>query len=205
MHHPTPNAAPSGGASAVVLAAGADDESRALLTSALGDATVVELALANARALLPADRIVVVAQGDTEIRALLGDDLTYVEQDARLGTGHALTCARAAIPATGPRSRRSTTRSASSRASTRYQGERAIFSHPNAWPIIVEVMLGCRLDHGRRCRPGPDGSDPGRSGRLGRQGRGRPRLTFHRRPARRPAGARRTGRRWNVSRGRPRP
>ena len=100
MHQPTPNAAPSGGASAVVLAAGADDESRALLTSTLGDATVVELALANVRAVLPADRIVVVvAQGDVEIRALLGDDLTYVEQDAPLGTGHALTCARAAIPA----------------------------------------------------------------------------------------------------------
>ena len=47
MHQPTPNAAPSRGASALVLAAGADDESCALLTSTLGDATVVELALAK--------------------------------------------------------------------------------------------------------------------------------------------------------------
>ncbi|QIK83747.1 NTP transferase domain-containing protein [Sanguibacter sp. HDW7] len=100
MHKPTPHAAPTGSAAAVVLAAGADAESRALLTSTLGDATVVQLALANVRAVLPADRIVVVvAEGDTEIRALLGDDLTYVEQDAPLGTGHALTCARNAIPA----------------------------------------------------------------------------------------------------------
>ena len=100
MHQPTTHAAPTGSAAAVVLAAGADPASRALLTSSLGDATVVQLALANVRALLPAERIVVVvAAGDTEIPALLGDDLTYVEQDAPLGTGHALACARDAIPA----------------------------------------------------------------------------------------------------------
>ncbi|MGP7961500.1 NTP transferase domain-containing protein [Sanguibacter sp. A247] len=100
MHKPTPNAAQSGGATAVVLAAGADAPSRALLTSTLGDSTVVQLALANVRALLPAHRIVVViAPGDTEIPRLLGDDLTYVEQDTPRGTGHALASARRALPA----------------------------------------------------------------------------------------------------------
>lgn len=32
------------------------------------------------------------------MRDLLGEDLTYVEQDEPLGTGHAVLCARDAIP-----------------------------------------------------------------------------------------------------------
>ena len=75
---------------AVVLAAGGDETSRALLTQPLGDSTVVQLALANVRAVVPADRIVVVVgKGDTAVRGLLGTDLTYVEQAAPLGTGDA--------------------------------------------------------------------------------------------------------------------
>ena len=85
---------------AVVLAAGQDDETRDLLTRPLGDATVVQLAVAGVRTLVAADRIVVVvAPGDTRVRALLGDDLTYVEQARPLGTGDAVAAARSAIGA----------------------------------------------------------------------------------------------------------
>ncbi|WP_062076391.1 NTP transferase domain-containing protein [Demequina globuliformis] len=85
---------------AVVLAAGADDASRALLSESLGDATVAELALANVRAVVPASHIVVVtAPGDTAIREHLGADLTYVEQTEPLGTGDAVLAARDALPA----------------------------------------------------------------------------------------------------------
>lgn len=80
---------------AVVLAAGADDASRALLTSPLGETNVAAAALATVRAVVPAERItVVVAAGDTAVRAALGDDLTYVEQAPALGTGHAVAAAR---------------------------------------------------------------------------------------------------------------
>ena len=83
---------------AVVLAAGQDDASRDLLTRPLGDSTVAQVALANVRALVPAERIVVVvAPGDDSLRTLLGDDLTYVEQAERLGTGDAVLAARDAI------------------------------------------------------------------------------------------------------------
>jgi len=85
---------------AVVLAAGADDASRALLSETLGDSTVAQLALANVRACVPASHIVVVtAPGDTAMRELLGADLTYVEQSSAIGTGNAVLAARDAIPA----------------------------------------------------------------------------------------------------------
>ncbi|WP_435299141.1 NTP transferase domain-containing protein [Timonella sp. A28] len=85
---------------AVVLAAGADATSRNLLTSPLGDSTVAEVALRNVRAVFPPSRIVVVtAPGDSRVRELLGDDLTYVEQHESRGTGHAVAAARDAIPA----------------------------------------------------------------------------------------------------------
>lgn len=84
---------------AVVLAAGSDPESRGLLTSVLSDSTVAELALQNVRAVVPAERIVVVvAPGDTRIKELLGDDLTYVEQPKPLGTGNAVSVARKHVP-----------------------------------------------------------------------------------------------------------
>ncbi len=88
---------------AVVLAAGHDDASRALLTSPLGESTVVELAVANVRAVVPANRIVVVvAPGETTIPALLGADLTYVEQHGAPGTGAAVLAARAPVRALYP-------------------------------------------------------------------------------------------------------
>lgn len=84
---------------AVVLAAGADDTSRRLLSSELGDSTVVELAVQNVRTLFRPERIIVVtAPGDATIPGLLGDDLTYVEQPEALGTGNAVAVARGAVP-----------------------------------------------------------------------------------------------------------
>lgn len=75
---------------AVVLAAGADPESRALLTRALGDSTVVQLAVENVRAVVdPARIVVVVSRDDTTIRELLGSEVTYAVQDAPVGTGGA--------------------------------------------------------------------------------------------------------------------
>ena len=49
-----------GSRSAVVLAAGSDPASRALLTQPLGDSTVVQLAVDNVRTVVDANRIVVV-------------------------------------------------------------------------------------------------------------------------------------------------
>ncbi|MGN8244650.1 NTP transferase domain-containing protein [Cellulomonas soli] len=87
-----------GSRAAVVLAAGHDEASRELLTRPLGDATVVELAVATVRRVVPADRIVVViAPGDDRLPALLGDDLTYVEQPEPLGTGDAARTAAEAV------------------------------------------------------------------------------------------------------------
>lgn len=95
-----PSARRSSTRAAIVLAAGQDAASRDLLTRPLGDSTVAQVALANVRELVPAGRIVVVvAPGDDHLRDLLGDDLTYVEQAQRLGTGDA---ARAARDAIGP-------------------------------------------------------------------------------------------------------
>ncbi len=79
-----------GSRSAVVLAAGSDPASRALLTQPLGDSTVVQLAVDNVRTVVEANRIVVVvARHDTVIRDLLGQELTYVLQDEPVGTGGA--------------------------------------------------------------------------------------------------------------------
>ncbi len=75
---------------AVVLAAGADAESRALLTQPLGDSTVVQQSVDNVRTVVDADRIVVVvARDDDSIRDLVGADVSYVVQDEALGTGDA--------------------------------------------------------------------------------------------------------------------
>lgn len=85
---------------AVVLAAGGDESSRELLHARLSDATVAELAVANVREVVPADHIVVVvAEGDDDLKSRLGADLKYVEQGERLGTGHAVATAAKEIPA----------------------------------------------------------------------------------------------------------
>ena len=89
---------------AIVLAAGHDDESRALLTRPLGDATVVQHALANLAGVVdPARTVVVVAAGDTGVRELIGENYRIVEQSQRLGTGNAALIARSAVPADAER------------------------------------------------------------------------------------------------------
>jgi len=89
---------PRTGRAAVVLAAGHDAASRELLTRPLGDATVVELAVANVRRVVDASRIVVVVSpDDPTVRELLGEDVVYVEQAEPLGTGDAVLAAREAI------------------------------------------------------------------------------------------------------------
>src|SRR5690625_4300118 len=88
------------GTSAVLLAAGPDQLSRDLLTSELGDSTVIHAALTTLETVVSKERIIiVVAAGDTAIPGLLGDRYTYVEQSDPRGTGHAVTAARDAIPA----------------------------------------------------------------------------------------------------------
>lgn len=85
---------------AVVLAASPDRQSQDLLTAELSDSTVAQLALANVRAVVPPSRIIVVlGPDDDHLRALLGEDLTYVTQAEALGTGNAVAAAREAIPA----------------------------------------------------------------------------------------------------------
>ena len=85
---------------AIILAAGGDEESRELLHAELSDSTVAALAVQNLRQILPPERIiVVVAPEDGEIREALGDDLTYVVQEEPLGTGNAVAAARGSIPA----------------------------------------------------------------------------------------------------------
>lgn len=95
---PRGGAHPRGGRAAVVLAAGHDDASRELLSRPLGDATVVELAVANVRRVVDAGRIVVVVSpDDPTVRELLGEDVVYVEQESPLGTGDAVLAAREAV------------------------------------------------------------------------------------------------------------
>ena len=84
---------------AIILAAGGDDESRELLHAELSDSTVAALAVQNLREVLPAERIIVViAPEDQRIREALGEDLTYVVQEEPLGTGNAVAAARGVIP-----------------------------------------------------------------------------------------------------------
>ncbi|KAJ8140395.1 hypothetical protein OY671_006415 [Metschnikowia pulcherrima] len=95
---PRGGAHPRTGRAAVVLAAGHDDASRELSSRPLGDATVVESAVANVRRVVDAGRIVVVVSpDDPTVRESLGEDVVYVEQESPLGTGDAVLAAREAI------------------------------------------------------------------------------------------------------------
>lgn len=112
---------------AIVLAAGHDAASRDLLTRPLGESTVAQVALANVRALVPAERIVVVvAPGDEALRDLLGHDLSYVEQAERRGTGDATRAARDAV---GP------------------DAERVLVTYADTPLLRVESLLGLLTRH----------------------------------------------------------
>ena len=89
---------------AVVLAAGHNQATRDLLLQPLAGTTVIETALANVTAVVPKpDVIVVVADSDPGVRAVLGESWTYVTQSTQAGTGDAVRCAREALAGwTGP-------------------------------------------------------------------------------------------------------
>jgi|GEM_PF-26888 len=94
----TPGPATRATRTAVVLAAGHDAASRELLARPLGDATVVELAVATVRKVVDPGRVVVVVSpDDPTVRELLGEDVVYVEQAEPRGTGDAVLAARAAV------------------------------------------------------------------------------------------------------------
>ena len=83
---------------AIVLAAGRGAATRQLLLQPLGDSTVIEHSLGNVTTVVQKqDVVIVVAEGDTEIRALLGPGWQYVEQTTQAGTGDAVLSARAAL------------------------------------------------------------------------------------------------------------
>jgi len=87
-------AAPTQPLKAIILAAG-NDASAALgdsmLLSKLGELTVLEYVVRNARQVAaPEDIYIVVGHRQEEVRALLGPGYHYVEQDRPQGTGHAV-------------------------------------------------------------------------------------------------------------------
>ena len=88
---------------AIVLAAGRDAESRALLTRKLGDTTVVGAAVANVAKVVPPERIIIVtAAGDSTVRAALGNGpYRFVEQAEPRGTGDAVLAAAGEVAALG--------------------------------------------------------------------------------------------------------
>ncbi|MDR1237974.1 MAG: NTP transferase domain-containing protein [Propionibacteriaceae bacterium] len=80
---------------AVVLAAGHDQATRELLLKPLGNATVIELVLANVTTVVsPADVVIVVDEHDDSVRHTVGPGWTYVPQSVQAGTGDAVRCAR---------------------------------------------------------------------------------------------------------------
>src|SRR5690625_5747091 len=87
------------GTSAVLLAAGPDQLSRDLLTSELGDSTVIQAALTTLETVVSKERIIiVVAAGDKAVPGRRRDRYPYGEQSGPRGPGHAVTAARGAIP-----------------------------------------------------------------------------------------------------------
>ncbi|MDR0436458.1 MAG: NTP transferase domain-containing protein [Propionibacteriaceae bacterium] len=80
---------------AVVLAAGHDSETRALLLRPFANSTVIEQALATVTQVVPKrDVIIVVDEHDSAVREHLGDSWRYVMQTVQAGTGDAVRCAR---------------------------------------------------------------------------------------------------------------
>jgi phosphomannomutase/molybdopterin-guanine dinucleotide biosynthesis protein A len=79
---------------AIILAGGNESvtaDGKSMLLQKLGDLCVLESVVRNARQLLaPSDIYVVVGHRQDDVRALLGDEYNYVEQDRPLGTGHAV-------------------------------------------------------------------------------------------------------------------
>ncbi len=90
---------PSGGLSAVILAAGLGTRLKSALPKVLhplGGRPLVTYAIAAAAAVTGRPPVLVVGHGAEAVRAALGDSVTYVEQAEQLGTGHAVLQAAAA-------------------------------------------------------------------------------------------------------------
>ena len=78
---------------AVILAGGtkAAPGDRPMVLQRLGERTILDYVLANARQVVSADDLyVVVGERQDEVRAQLGDQCHYVVQPEPLGTGHAV-------------------------------------------------------------------------------------------------------------------
>jgi len=78
---------------AVILAGGkkVGQQDSPMVLQKLGDCTILEYVLANARQVVAeADLYVVVGEGQDEVRAQVGDQCHYVVQPEPLGTGHAV-------------------------------------------------------------------------------------------------------------------
>ncbi len=84
----------------VVLAAGQGKRMRSKLPKVLhplGGRPMIQHVLDAADALNPSRLVIVVGQGAQQVRAALGPNATFVEQTRRMGTGHAVMQAQAAL------------------------------------------------------------------------------------------------------------
>ncbi len=84
----------------VILAAGHGSRMKSTKNKVLhevGGSPMVELALESSAAVSDLSPIVVIGPQDNDIRSLLGDRATYVEQSRQMGTGHATMMAAEAL------------------------------------------------------------------------------------------------------------
>jgi phosphomannomutase/choline kinase len=91
---PTNSASPKRALKAVILAAGTDAttaQGRSIMLHPLGERSILECVIQNARELVsPDDIYIVVGYRKDDIETHLGSDYHYVTQDQPLGTGHAV-------------------------------------------------------------------------------------------------------------------
>ena len=82
---------------AVILAAGMGTRMKSKIPKVIHkimDKTMVEYAIGAARKAGAEDICIIVGHGADEVKKVIGDGVTYVEQKEQLGTGHAVRCAK---------------------------------------------------------------------------------------------------------------